>query len=164
MSLQGFRRYAHIIWVSSPWSFASHSFLCQVFVLSLHSLFFVASVWCILPPFGGLWIASLITKEWLLTRCASHYSLINVLFGRAGVLCPPLKDYQHTNPIHEFDPSSLYAVNTTLNNYTTTARVTCITGYAIDPFNWSNNTVDTYCNEFGNWSTYPITCHSKNIA
>jgi len=37
-------RCAQIIWVSSPWSFASHYFWCPAFVLCLHSLFSVATV------------------------------------------------------------------------------------------------------------------------
>jgi len=36
-------RCAQIIWVSYPWSFASHYFLCQAFVLYLHLLFSLAS-------------------------------------------------------------------------------------------------------------------------
>jgi hypothetical protein len=90
-------------------------------------------------------------------------NVIHICLVCAAVMCPVLNKTNKTMNNSKSDPSSLYTVNTTLNNYTTTALVTCITGYAIDPWKWSNNTVDTYCNEFGNWSTYPITCQSKNI-
>ena len=68
-----------------------------------------------------------------------------------GVVCPSLNSTLST-----------FTLNTTANNHGTTIRATCATGYAIDPRNSSNNTINTYCTQNGTWSTYPIPCQSMS--
>ena len=52
-------------------------------------------------------------------------------------------------------------LNTTDLNYTTAVRVVCNDGYAIDPLNLFNNSIDTVCTRNANWSTFPIVCQRK---
>jgi len=73
--------------------------------------------------------------------------LIVVAFA-AIVTCPPLN-------------VSYSVLNTTDSNYTTAVRVVCNDGYAIDPLNLFNNSVDTVCTSSGNWSTFPIACQRE---
>ena len=49
-------------------------------------------------------------------------------------------------------------LNTTDSNYSTAVQVVCNPGFAIDPLNLLNSSVNTVCTESGNWSTFPITC------
>jgi hypothetical protein len=44
--------------------------------------------------------------------------------------------------------------NTVASPFLTTQQLTCSPGYAIDPMNRLNNTVNTTCTQFGNWSTF----------
>jgi len=67
-----------------------------------------------------------------------------------GVLCPKLND---TNAIF----------NTSNTIYSTTVRVTCKPGYAFDPMNFSNNTVNTVCTQYGTWSEVPDLCQSMHV-
>jgi hypothetical protein len=52
--------------------------------------------------------------------------------------------------------------NTTNTNYSTVARVTCNMGYAIDPYNFMNNSVDTICTANSTWSISQINCQRTN--
>lgn len=53
-------------------------------------------------------------------------------------------------------------VNTTDSNFTTAVQIVCDAGYAIDPLNLFNNSINTVCMSSGNWSTFPIVCQRKS--
>jgi hypothetical protein len=53
-------------------------------------------------------------------------------------------------------------LNTTDSNFTTAVQVVCDVGYAIDPLNLFNNSINTVCTSSGNWSTFPILCQRKS--